>query len=1842
MKRTLFVIILVTLFSTLGIHADEYTTLWKQVSETQNKDLPQSEIAALKIIIDKAGAEHRYGQLLKAELLNASVITKLSPDSLQSAVNTLKTRLKSIGDNDYAAAAVYNCALGVLYRDNSALGDDNDKVSRDYFKAAMTRPQALAAYKAPDLEPAIIKGVDSKLFDNDLLSVICYETMDFATLNKFYRISGNRYGEMLSALEILKANRGSRKCQANKSPYLSSLDSLIEEFGDLPICGEVALEHYRFMDDCKNATDGDRIKYIRYALSKWGSYPPMNELRNEERSLINPSFSADIAEQTIIPQKPQSVKLNKLRHISSLTMKVYSVALNGDTKLDPENDKDYDVIKKSAELMKDFTQTRKYVGHPQYQQFNDSMIIGGLPVGVYMIEIYTTPKTNVERSLYFVSDVRSIYEKLSKNTMKIAVVNATTGQPLANATVRLNSERADGDERTKRETVTLTCNAKGEVTYKYKTEPENIYTYIPTDKACPEYNCWTRRFIYYNYQKDKEDAQIYIDRTIYRPGQTVYASAIVFRRKDLTAQAVEGKTVTMKLYDANNKEIETKDVVTNKMGTCATDFTLPSNGLTGHFHISANDNSQYFRVEEYKRPTFEITFPEVNKKYQSGDTLIIQGHARSFAGVPVQGAKVKYSVTRRVAFWWYSDDYNKTGYVGGAPLANDTVLTDGEGAFKVEIPLILPEGEIHPMFYNFIVSADVTDVAGETHNGEMSVPLGTRPTAFSCTLAEKILKDSINTFTFHLRNASGHDIDTELKYSIDGGNTVSTNTRKDVVLGQLVSGRHHLSAICENDTINKDFIVFSLKDTKPCIETKDWFYQSAKEFVRDNKQPVTIQIGSSDKDVHIFYDIISGEKVIESGTIDQSDALFNRDFFYKDEYGTGLLINYAWMKDGVFHRYSAEIHRPLPDKRLMLKWTTFRDRLTPGQKEEWKLNITRPDGLPVEAQLMATLFDKSLDEIEKAKWSFNLGFWQGFPSASWASPTFDELNLTGSASLTLLKVKSLSFSHFDEDMFDLYSSHTFTRGRIPSSMNFTAPVIKRDMEMSAAPRMMAKSMSVRGNDESNGSDFADLAAAGSGGTNNGTIQKESSQSTSTQVRENLNETAFFYPQLMSDSKGDVSIKFTLPESLTTWRFMGLAHTTDMNYGMIEGETVAKKDVMVQPDMPRFVRVGDQTTIVARIFNTSDNIQSGTARMELIDPETEKIVLTGEKKFSVNANETQTVTFDYTPDDKYPLLICKIYANGKTFSDGEQHYLPVLPNKERVTVTVPFTQNNSGTKSIDLQKLFPQQTADAQQSKLTVEYTNNPAWLMIQALPSMSIVESDNVISLCQAYYSSVIGKSIINSSPKIKTIVDSWKAEKGSDNSFISNLQKNQELKDIVLSETPWVADADNETSQKQALISYFDENTLDSRTNNAVSKMKELQRPDGSWSWFKEMNGSMYMTTTVAEMLVRLNKMCGHQENAEDMLDGAFRFMGKDVVKMVKQMKEEEKKGIPQSFPAFNSLHYLYLCALDGRKLPSDVTDANEYLISLMTKEIKNQSIYEKALSSIILHKNGNSAKAKEYAQSLKEYSVMTEEMGRYYDTRRANYSWCDYKIPTEVAVIEALKSITPDDQTTINEMLRWLLQEKRTQAWDTPINSVNAVYAFLNGNISVLSGQDYSVLAIDGNILDTQTATAGIGYVKTAIQPTSKMKTLTAKKISTGTSWGAVYAQFMQKTSDISQSNSGITLKREMIQKGDYHVGDKVKVRLTITSDRDYDFVQVIDKRAACMEPVNQLSGYHWGYYCTPKDCSTNYYFDNISKGTHVIETEYYIDRSGRYETGTCTAQCAYSPEYRATAKSETIVVK
>ena len=1819
----------------LFIFGQSYASLWKKVAEAQKKDLPKTEYEVLQRIVEKAAKEKAYGQLMKAELRGAQVMTEIAPDSLKPAMERIIGRYEAA--DDVVLKTVYQT---VLYR----VGQQNRMLELGIEAPELTPElcEQLAKVKDKTYDPFVLKGVNADIFDNDLLSVVGYELdRDFKNIHAYYNKVGNRRAACITAREVYEYATA------------EELDSVIKVYEDLPEAGELAMLRYQKISYLEK---GARLAYIHEAMGKWSSWKRMKyTFENEETRMTNPQFSVAYERQRVIPQQSQEVKLTELRNIGSLTMRVYRTTLDGDFRESPNYPKGYAQVKPHLrEVIGE--QTHTYTGKAPYEIFEDTMTLEGLPLGIYMVEFQTDKNTGFSRSLLHVTDVFTIAEPQPGNErMRYVVVSAATGQPIAGAHLRIRQYHTYKDYKD----FQVETDAKGEYIFEHEGSLHRLetWTYTDTDNFCEPLND-NSRYGSPNHPDDGTRICIYTDRAIYRPGQKVFASALLYQvTNGMDHQVVDGRYVHFMLRDANSKVVAEENVKSDAYGVAATEFTLPESGLTGVFTIAVDGQRHHIRVEEYKRPTFHVDFPEVKQAYAAGDTLTVKGEAKSFAGVPVQGAKVSYKVMRRTAFWWWSySRYWDTGALNyrsdGVEVYSGEATTGDDGTFEVTMPLEMPETN-HPMFYHFEVSADVTDGAGETHNGRLSLPLGNRKQALSVELAEKMLLDDKPTATFHLTNAAGQKLDGEVSYRIDEGVWKKTKTNAPIAIAdyQLKSGKHTLEGVCEGDTVKREFVLFSLDDTTPATETDDWFYQSASDFPRDGG-PVTIQVGSSAKDVHMVYSIFAGNRVIQRGTADKSNELLNLKITYEESYGNGLLLNFAWVKNGQCYTHTATIRRPLPDKHLTLEWGTFRDRLKPGQQEEWTLTVRDAEGKPVDAQLMATLYDQSLDMIVPHQWSLSPYVYLPLPSNNWRYLSHHHLRDSGSRSWAPLSVKDLVFSRFDHSIYPSYyyrSFHGFGRGAVMAGKGLSRGVMDDMMVMEEAPMManqevmMAKAAVANDTDEAEGS-----------------VVEEQQGTEDVQVRENLNETAFFYPQLTTNEQGVIALKFTLPESLTTWRFMGVAHTRDMHYGRIEGTTVAQKDVMIQPNVPRFLRHGDEATISARIFSTAEKTLTCQARLKLIDPETDAIVFEQSQPVSLKAGGTAAVTFpvDMTHVES-SLLICQMTVSGKGFSDGEQHYLPILPSTERVTVTVPLTQHQPGIQTVDVQKLIP---ADAKNSKLVFEYTNQPAWLMVQALPTVGTPCDDNAISQAASFYANSLGRYILNQNPQAKTAFELWKQE-ADGNSLTSALAKNQDLKDLVLNETPWVMDAERETEQKQRMGDFFDENLMQRRLDDAISKLNRLQSADGSWSWWPDMPGSFYMTVAISEMFVRLNAMAGEQSETRNMLTSAFSFMGQEIIEEVKEIKRQAKEyGIEPSFPSFKALEWLYLCTLDGRELPGDVQEANRYLLKLLKKDIKNQSIYEKALTAVILS-TPEPKRALEYAQSLKEYTVYREDMGRYYDTPRAGYSWYDYKIPTQTVAIEALQRLTPNDQQTIEEMQRWLLQEKRTQAWDTPINSVNAVYAFLcGGEKGVVKSEKFSLSAenatvkVDGKPMELPKATAGLGYVKTPVSPESKE--IAIEKTSEGTSWGAVYAQFTQSSMNIADTGSGITVKRELVpvkasntsnssnssnsSTPSLKVGDRIRIRITITADRDYDFVQVLDKRAACLEPVRQLSGWHNGSYCTPKDYSTNYYFDFLSKGQHVIENEYFIDRSGTYATGSCVVECAYAPEFRAVTHSQILNIK
>ncbi len=1803
MKRNILSL-LIALFATMQVAAQTYDNLWKQAEINAQKDQPKSEIAVMKKIIVKASAAKDYGQLLAAETRQMTLWNEISADSLTPNVKRMEAEVLKV--KDPALKAVRYAVLGKVYCDM------NEKKSQEFFKKALEQPELLAKHTSTEYVPLTLKGVDGSSFNNDLLHLIGFEADSkeaYLQLYTYYNKVGNRGAACLCAYKLIEKYRQDDVREVKKSKYLNTIDSLIQVYQDIPEAGELAVEHFRFMEGATDAKPQDKLNYINYALSRWGGWSRMNELRNAQKRLTEPMFQVQDMPQVLRPGEKAWVQLN-VRNLQNLKISISRLNITADNDYNAQDEATYKMLlKKTTKLhQKDFS--RNYYGRPDYETVKDSIEIGGnLPLGAYLMEV-TSDNDGIapQRKLFYVSNLAVMIQQLPDDKHRYVVVNATDGQPIAGAKIELYDQWYGFNMKKDKRTVhaRLTTDENGEAYFKNVDGEVLIST--NNDKFTPAKYIYLSRTRYYEKKDNETKYQVYTDRALYRPGQKVHASAISYTVKKGLDASVPGKSMELKfvLSDANWKQVAEQKVTTDEYGTASVDFELPKEGKTGQYSISVNGiASEYFRVEEYKRPTFEITFPKVNEKYTWGDTVVVKASAKTYAGVPVQGAKVEYQVTRRNQLWWWGAGS------AGQLVKTDSCVTREDGTFDVEIPLevSLPgknEADMSDFmrqarFFNFEVSAIVTDISGESHEGVMSLPLGTKPTILTVDLPKRIEADSLKTATFAYRNASGMPISSSLKYRIDKGEWKDAEANVPVSIKEYASssassslvwksGVHQLEAICGQDTLQQKFTLFSMKDTHPVEPTTEWYYQTAKTFPRDGK-PVYIQVGSSENGAHIVYSIIAGNKLLEKGAWELGDSIVTLPFTYKEEYASGIVLNYSFVKQGKCYTRMMSIARPLPEKKLNIAWKTFRNRLTPGQKEEWTLKITTPDGKPAKAQLMSVLYDKSLDQIAPHFWNLSLGFYQSLPNCYWEDNlTFRSLYLNGVYPTKYYDERGLDVDKFDGKYFSYYAymqAVELSKLERSSGRTVEAVRIKKDelvKEEAKVIRIRGSKMTRVGAAAPSANKVFDVVeempqfAGGSGSDAELFLDQ-------VQVRENLNETAFFYPALESDNNGNVAIRFTLPESVTTWKFMGLAHDKEMRNGLLVDEAVAQKTVMVQPNMPRFLREGDKSTIVVKLFNTSDKKVSGNARMQILDPETNKVVWQKTQNYSIDAEGSATISFD-VQGLKEGVYINKVVAAGNGYSDGEQHYLPVLSNRELVVNTLPITLHQKGEQNFDLSKLFlnkeGKQAKGAEEAKVTIEYTNNPSWLMVKALPAISNPDEENAISLMSAIYA----------------------------NTITTYIQKNLSL----------------ETNRLQ----------------NQVEKLRKLQNNDGSFSWWKGMKGSRYMTTAVAEMMVRLNAIAGTQKSISKMLTSAINYLSWQTAREVREMKKMEEKKHKVS-PSEQALHYLYILSMDGRKMKENFEQDQAYLLDKMSKMTSDFTIYGKARAAVVLAKNSqqNAAyreKAGEYLQSVNEYAVYREEMGRYYDTRKALYSWRNYKIPTQVSVIEAMQMLKPNDKQTIEELQRWLLMSKRTQVWDTPVNTVDAVYAFMKGNESNWNRKaENAVLKLDGKLLPMPQDSTTLGYVKT--EKTGKASKLSIDKKSDYTSWGAVYAEFKQPVSEIGSMESGIKVRRVIVPaesegkgKAQAKVGEKVKVTLLITADRDYDFVQITDKRAACLEPVNQKSGYQWGIGCyvSPRDYATNFYFDRLSKGMHIVEMEYYVDRKGDYQSGTCTAECTYSPEF------------
>ena len=1866
-------------------YGQSYATMWKTFDKSIEKDLPKTALQHSQAIYAKASAENNTGQMLKAALVTLQLNGTISPDSGDVYLARFDSMAKR--EERPVVKAMMNLALARLHADRQRYDDPAEgDMALACYAAATADLNIFEGHKTSEFIPATVIKNDSRYFGHDLLAFVCREAvLGIANVNysstdadsvaamrrnlshrfiEHYGAAGNGNAVVLATVDSLEREGAlfiTHEGQTDSSSYKVARQ-LIEQY-DGNTC---AVEAYIYACQwLRNKTKGRKecLELARLGAKKYASNKRSNDLRNIELDITRPRCTANMPDRLPYEGKSVNVKISGV-NVQKARLAFYRLPYNARTLPFPNND--YKKLRKKVSKP-EFIITKTLNRKNEYDEIRDSATVVFNKKGLFLLELTTDKKTSPDFCIVHVSNLKTISLSMPGKNNRFVVVDARNGYPVPGA--KIGEYRYIKDKN--KLVATYTANDKGEVVVANLEgwSGRSFYPYTADD-------VWAARAEYQapvNYDGNnpaaRQEIRLYTDRAIYRPGQKVHIGGIVYNKDGDSFNTLYDQKITLTLNDANHKEIGTREVTSDEFGAFGADFELPQSCLPGMFRVQAKGFSGTgFRVEEYKRPTFEVEVSKPDVAYSLGDTVSVKGNALTYTGVGVAGARVTYEVNCNTRPWIVSRN-------AANAIFRDTTTTDDKGNFTIRIPLT-PAEQNGPAFRNiahyFKANVTVTSPDGESQNATSRITVGKEPAVLACDLPGLVQKSNVPRVTFSLDNASGTPLDGKGEYIIYKGKekvasaTFEANKAVEIpALRQLPSGKYLIEAEVPEvtdsaSTLRFNFMLFALDDKRPADSTEIWTYATSDVLPRDSD--ITVQIGTSMRDVVAFYDVIGNGKLLESRQIPMSDTIINLKYRYKEEYGDGVAITLGFMRDGVLYSNVRQLQKPEPDKRLRFKWTTFRNRLQPGKKEEWSLSVYEPDGSPAKASAIAALYDASLDKFAKNYWNASLGFYRIVPVGNWLT-RISSSGLNSELWRSYYNSYSLSFDEFDDKLFTPYYSMPraySTRSNVEvkslrSSIKFNNKVTMASAMAKEQNLAADESSAVIGAKRLSGISVADVG---------GSAEYGEEAIPEVKVRENFAETAFFMPALRTDDNGHIAIAFTVPESMTKWNFKLLAHTKDMNIGLLDTTTVVAKDFMVQPNMPRYLRKGDKAVVSATVRNVTANVLSGTAYLVLQDAATEAVIEKLSEKFSVSGNAQAVVRFKFNAPEDCPLLICKVMADAGTFADGEQHYLPVLTDETENIQALPFTITGKGSHTIDLAPLLSGNSRNARNNRLTIEYTANPLWYAVQALPDISEPKEKDAVSIASAFYATTLEQTIARLSPALAKAAEQWATEQSEDTLVENALLRNEGLKNIVFNETPWVSEGNSEGSRRRKLARAFDYGASSARARNLLERLTLLQQNDGGWSWFPGMQSNYYITGRVLDMLVRLEEITGDKAAANLVAKG-ISYLDKDVAERIERMK-----GLGSGTPKIdidNSdlLTYLDILRRSNCELSATARANRRYLIGKLAKEPVLSNMYNKALSAVILMEAGHKDEARTALQSLMEHTVSKPGMGRYFDTDRATLTWESYKIPTHVAAIEAVRLITPDDTETLQQMLTWLIQAKRTQSWSNERNTVDAVYALLLQADST-SGMFHFDTTLpesarltfkNGNtsdIVENGAQAAGtLGYIRRDYGlDTIKAKpvSVTIEKNDDGISWGGVYYRSLVPATEVKSGKGELTVERTYLvaKDGKYvpmskndtpKTGDRIRVDYTITAARDFDFVSLQDARPACLEPVKQMSGYTWNdgeaYYYAAGDTKQGFFFERMSKGEHKFSCDYIVDRAGKYLVGTASVQCLYSPEFAGTSK-------
>lgn len=1879
----LYIVFAGLLLSPRSAVAQSYAALWKSVEAARTKDLPKTALQSVDKVVSKARREGNSPQLLKALMVRRQLASDLSPDSAALCIPQLQKALQE--ERDTVMQSLYHTALGLLYAAADAHLDEQAPTQAvSHLKAAMARPELLAEARTSDFLPLVVEERDGTCFSRDLLNIIARFTGErlsslnndregaldaarsvYAVALTQYRRHRNREAEfflLLDSFQTISSYTPSVRRTGEEAFYRS----LIRQFGDLDVCCEAYVRLARI-------ADGNAVKYsvMNEGLNRYPKARRTNALKNLLTQLTQPRISVDVPAGPALPLREDSFRV-QARHLSRAFLRFYRTDLKNTASVLRTMDRD--ALRKVPRRLACEVPVVMPESRP-YEDVHQTVAFRAPEAGIYFVTL-ESGNLKSEAEVYYVSGLHLMQLPLKSDRVRIVVSDASTGKPLSGAKVLL-SDAQQGH----RVIQTLTTGEEGGAELNaVRNLRGQLFVQNGADAFCRPQTL-SREYWNPTTERLSRHTALFTDRAIYRPAQKVKAGGFCYTKNGDSTAVEAGRTLRLALYDANHKMLDTLQVTSDALGAFSAEFTLPPACLNGMFSISSPNGSTSFRVEEYRRPTFTVTFDDVNEAYAAGDIVRLNGTVKTLAGFPLPATRVALNVTRSASPWFF------WGRSGKRVMQTDTVQTDSAGRFTLPVKLDIDAGEeIQDLrlarFYIFTAEAAATAADGESETATYRLFAGNRPSVLSTSMLQKVCRESAASFVVYQKNAGGQPVAGRARFDlynkgrkVESGEWTFNEPIQANFFQHLKSGEYLLKVNPAERTdtllqLTHPFLLFSFDDKTAVGSELLQVNQSAGSFADST---VKVLVATPSDEAYIHYDLFDGaNRLLESKVLKLSNESRLFTYTYRPEYGNGLMAVFAMVKEGKTSVSAVRMSKPEPDKKLSMRWKVFRDRLRPGQDETWVLQISR-HGRPVEASVLATLYDASLDKFRKHSLPFSLFYNRNLPSKQWRYTASRRLYLACEQSLSLLREQDWAFSHLDEAVFTDYVPMRFTRlrggrvlmaeskalGAVPMSAIAVNDVASAASEDVAATESVSNLKMAK---QSAAVDVAEPAETASTSDSGASVSDAD-------VRTNFEETAFFQPQLTTDRQGMVNVRFVLPQSLTQWNFLALAHTQDLAYAEIDTVAVAQKVFMVQPNLPRFLRHGDRTMLSASVRNATGEPVSGRAVLEVTDAETGERLTGQNVRFSVGGHAETVVAFPFTASAEHPLLVVKITAGSETFSDGEQRYVPVLDDAQLVTESIPLNLTGTGTQTVSLTSLFGGNYAAARRPRLTIEYTGNPVWMAIEALPTLSRPISENAVSMSSAYYALSLAALEAKADPELEVLARTWK-QQGQVDSVYLLLERNADLKQMVLGETPWVAAADRERNRLQALSDLFDPTTLSYRRRSYLDKLLSLQTADGSWSWFPRMRGSLWMTAEVCETLMRLKRLGGfgdadEQRQAAGAVGRALTYMDREVKDLVTALKKKQQRTGRAPQIGGTVLRYLNVVALHGWQNTPDRT----YLVSLLEKSARSYDMYDKALAACVLHAAGKRQAALLTLQSLMEHTVSTETMGRYFDSPRAPRSFDAYRVPAQVAAMEALSALTPQDTMTLQEMTRWLVQAKRTQTWDNPRSSVDAIYwLFLKQKLlSHSGGKAFPTMKLrlsdgrEANLSATMPEIQqplSLGYYRRTLEKSdmpAAPQSLTIEKKAAPMAFGAVHAQYVAPASAVKSLASGLSLscsysvKRagqwQPVREDDaLQKGDLVRIRYELTADRDYDFVCLKEGRPACCEPVQPLSGYDFrlGCYRAVGDASTQYFFNQMAKGRHAFETEMRIDRSGTFSSAAPTVQCVYAPEFGGRAENVTLQVK